>query len=207
MDHALSRSCSWRVLLIGGSSGVGKTVVARELAKQRTQSLLLLDDLRLALQEATSSATHPELHVFLKYRREHWRNSESICADWITIGKAMLKPLTAIIRHHLMLPEAGAIMIEGDAILPMAASQFSKPGNVCTVFIVEENETQLLNNLRSRGRGFNEWGESEQKGFAHASWLYGQWLAREARRSGLPVINAQPTQTLLERLLSVAEIQ
>jgi 2-phosphoglycerate kinase len=71
----------WKVLLIGGSSGVGKTMVARELAKHLSLSLLLLDDVRLALQQATSSETNPELHVFLNYQKEKWRDSESIYAD------------------------------------------------------------------------------------------------------------------------------
>src|SRR5215207_262494 len=96
-----NRNHHWKVLLIGGSSGVGKTVVARVLANHLSLSLLMLDDLRLALQQATSSETNPELHVFLNYRTEQWRNSESIYADWITLGKAMMKPLDAIIRHHI----------------------------------------------------------------------------------------------------------
>lgn len=48
---------------------------------------------------------------------------------------------------------------------------------------------------------------AEQDGFAHASWLYGQWLAQEAKRVELPVLDAQPQQTILERLLSVAGTQ
>jgi len=202
-----NRSHNWKVLLIGGSSGVGKTVVARELANYLSLSLLLLDDVRLALQQATSDETNPDLHVFLNYETEQWRNSESIYADWITVAKAMVKPLNAIINHHLIIPEVGAVIIEGDGILPMAGSHFLEPNDVCTVFIVEQNEEQLLHNLRSRGRGFNDGDKMEQEGFAHASWLYGQWLAQEANRLELPVIDAQPQQTILERLLSIAGAQ
>ena len=93
-----NRSHEWKVLLIGGSSGVGKTAVSRELAKHLSLSLLLLDDVRLALQQATSNETNPELHVFLNYETKQWRNSESIHADWITVGQAMVKPLNAIIN-------------------------------------------------------------------------------------------------------------
>jgi 2-phosphoglycerate kinase len=202
-----NRTHNWKVLLIGGSSGVGKTVAARELAQRLSLSLLLLDDVRLALQGATSSETNPELHVFLKYQNEQWRDSQSILADWITVGNAMIKPLNAIIRHHIIVPDVGAIIIEGDGILPMVGGQFLPSEDVCAVFIVEQNETQLLHNLQSRGRGFNDWDELEQKGFAYASWLYGQWLAREANKLELPVVNAQPQQTLLERLLSIAGVQ
>ena len=202
-----NRSHNWKVFLIGGSSGVGKTVVARELADFLSLSLLLLDDVRLALQQATSNQTNPDLHVFLNYETEQWRNSQSIYADWITVGKAMVKPLNAIISHHIIVPDRGAIIIEGDGILPIVSGEFVEPEDVCTVFIVEQDEKQLLHNLQSRGRGFNDWNKMEQEGFAHASWLFGQWLAQEANKLELPVINAQPQETLLERLLSIAGAQ
>lgn len=197
---------AWKALLIGGSSGVGKTVMARAVAKHVSLSLLLVDDIRLALQQATNNQTNPELHVFLGYQEKQWRDSNSILTDWITVGKALARPLDAIIRHHIIVPDVGAIIIEGDGILPVYSSQYSETKEVCSVFIVEEDETQLLHNLQSRGRGFNDWDESEQKGFAHASWLYGQWLAQEARRFDLSVIAAQPKETLFERLLSVAGV-
>src|SRR5215217_37962 len=191
-----------KVLLIGGSSGVGKTVVARELSKHLSISLLLMDDVRLAIQQVTSHETNPDLHIFLNYQDEQWKNAESICADWATVGNAMLKPLQAIIHHHLIVPDVGPLIIEGDSILPVITRQFIEPEAVSTVFIVEPDEEQLLRNLRSRGRGFNESNAPEQKGFAHASWLYGQWLAREAKQLDLLVIKPQPQQTLLERLLA-----
>ena len=207
MKPQQTRGPDWKVLLIGGSSGVGKTFVARELAKHLSVSLLLLDDLRLALQQTTNDQTHPELHVFLNYHPEQWRNSESIHADWITVGRAMLKPLHAIMKHHCSVPDVGPIIIEGDGILPIASRPFPDPKDVRALFIVEQNETQLLHNLRSRGRGFNDWNTLEQEGFAHASWLYGQWLAREADKLELRVIDAQPQKTILERVLSIAGLQ
>ena len=193
---------NWKVLLIGGSSGVGKTVVSRELSRRLSISLLLLDDVRLAIQGVTSHETNPDLHVFLNYQEEQWRNAESIYADWITVGNAMLKPLQAIIHHHLIVPDVGPLIIEGDGILPGITGPFIEPKVVSTVFIVEPDEEQLLNNLRSRGRGFNEWNTPQQKGFAHASWLYGQWLASEAKQLDVPAIESQPQQTLSERLLA-----
>jgi hypothetical protein len=122
----------------------------------------------------------------------------------MTVGKAMVEPLKAIINHHLIVPDVGPIVIEGDGILPLTPPYF-EPGDLRTIFIVEQSEKQLLQNLRSRGRGFNDLGAPEQESFAYASWLYGQWLAREARKLEFPVIPARPQQTLFQRLLSIVE--
>jgi len=207
MEPEQNTNHTWKVLLIGGSSGVGKTMISQELAKYLSLSLLLLDDLRLALQQATNRETHPDLHVFLNYQTDQWRNAATILVDWIAVGNAMTKPLHAIIQHHLVVPTAGTIIIEGDGILPMAGSPFADSNDVCTIFIVEDHEEKLLHNLRARGRGFEEWDTSQQESFAHASWLYGQWLAQEARRVGFLVIKAQPQETLLQRLLAAAGVE
>ena len=58
----------WMVLLIGGPSGVGKTIVARQIGLRFGVSWLQVDDLRLAFQR--SHATFPRgtaaLHCFEK---------------------------------------------------------------------------------------------------------------------------------------------
>ncbi len=56
---------AWKVLLIGGHSGAGKTVVARDLAHQYGVGLAEVDDFRLALQRMTAPAQQPTLHALL----------------------------------------------------------------------------------------------------------------------------------------------
>jgi len=201
----------WQVLLIGGSSGVGKTAAARQLAQQLSITLVLADDVRLALQRVTTSTSHPALHIFLGYRLEHWRVAEKVRDDWIAVGQAMRPALQAIIEHHVAVPSAGQLILEGDTILPSLRQPgtYSDPIRAMladalrSVFIVEQDQTQLLNNLRSRGRGFETWGSLEQESFARASWLFGEWLSQEARGYGISVIASQPLTTLTERILQV----
>ena len=204
---------AWSVLLIGGSSGAGKTVLARELARHFSTSLLFVDDIRLALQEATTPAQQPSLHAFLNYSAEQWRNPDSICADWIAVGQAMIPSLKVILAHHVVVTGVGRVIIEGDGILPVLAAQrdFSElkhfwglrtEHEVRAVFIVEPDETQILRNLRARGRGFDEMGSEEQHVIARASWLFGQWIQQEARAYGQPALLARPYETLLQRVLA-----
>lgn len=202
----------WQVLLIGGSSGVGKTRIAQELARVLSIPLLLADDVRLALQQVTAPEQQAGLHVFLNYQPEQWRDAEQVKKDWIAVGQAMIPPLKTIMAHHVVVSGVGRLIIEGDGILPALArpdtfsdlkhfSGLYLDDEVQAVFLVEPDEEQILSNLRARGRGFDEWGLEEQQAFAHASWLYGKWLSHEAEERNLLVLNPRPYESLLERIL------
>jgi len=71
---------------------------------------------------------------------------------------------------------------------------------VRSIFIIEPEEDVILANMRARGRGFDQLAPDEQRTQAHASWLYGQWLQREAEARGLAVILARPLETLGARM-------
>ncbi len=126
----------------------------------------------------------------------------------------MMSALKTIIAHHILVPSAGRLIIEGDGILPALATQtsftdlkqfrgLSLNREVRAVFVAELDEEQILSNLHARGRGFEDWGLEEQQAFAHASWLFGQWLTREARAHNLPVLMARPYESLFERILAI----
>ncbi len=214
MDGSTS-PVAWRALLVGGNSGAGKTVAVRAIAQHLGVSVLLVDDVRLALQEMTAAEQQPDLHAFLGYGPEGWHNAEGIRDDWIRVGRAMARPLKVIVAHHVVVSGAGPVIIEGDGILPEIAAQSDyaelrhfyglKTGHeVRGVFVVETDEERLLANLRARGRGFETWDASTQAAFGHASRLYGEWLSAQAEAHGLPVLQAQPYETLAERITSAA---
>ncbi len=54
----------WKVLLIGGSSAIGKTTIARSLGHRLGVSVIPADDIRLAIQQMISPAQQPALHYF-----------------------------------------------------------------------------------------------------------------------------------------------
>jgi hypothetical protein len=69
--------------------------------------------------------------------------------------------------------------------------------------LIEDDEDEILNSLRKRDRGISYANKEEQEAFARASWLYGQWLDQEARTNQMPVLSAQPQETVIERLLEI----
>lgn len=205
----------WRVLLIGGSSGVGKTLVARELGRRLGISVLLADDLRMAIQQVTTPAEQPGIHYFLAHPMIWQKPPETLCDGFITVGQAMSRPLSATIAHHVYVESAGPLIIEGDGILPALAALRSFPtlhfpqapatDAVRSVFLVEPDEDALLYNMRQRGRGFDDFSAKEQETFVRAGWLYGQWLRRQADHYDLPFVASRPWESLVERVLQVIE--
>jgi 2-phosphoglycerate kinase len=205
----------WDVLLIGGSSGTGKTMAARELARRLGVAVLLADDVRMACQQMTTPAQQPELHFFLATADVWQRPAEALRDGLIGIGQALMPALATIIAHHVVVKWAGPLIIEGDAILPALA----RPGcadllqfqglrlqrEVQALFVHEVDEEALLASMAARGRGFKEHAQDEQRTVAWMSWLYGEWLRSEATAWRLPVLAARPWDSLPERILASVE--
>ena len=59
-------------------------------------------------------------------------------------------------------------------------------------------ETVLRNDTHAPGGG---WTAGRTQDEARARWLHGQWLAREAARYNLPVMEPRPWETLVGRVI------
>jgi 2-phosphoglycerate kinase len=91
------------VLLIGGPSGGGKTLVAKQLGLRFGASWLQMDDLRLAFQR--SRVTLPEstatLYFFLETSQIWTLPPERLCTGLIEIGRVLSPALRAVIENHV----------------------------------------------------------------------------------------------------------
>ena len=172
--ESVDHQCEWQVLPSGGSSGVGKTVVAHALAREFAASVLLVDDIRLALKQVTTPEQHPGLHVFQTDRSAAQRTAEQICDGLIQVGQALTPAVKIIIAHHVVVHGTGRVVIEGDGILPHVAAHhrfgdlkhfagFEPDRKIRAVFLVENNEQALLQNSLARNRGFQDPSPEEQR--------------------------------------------
>jgi hypothetical protein len=57
--------------------------------------------------------------------------------------------------------------------------------------------------MRQRRRGFETLSSSQQENFAHAAWVFGDWLKTEAERAAVAVLSARPWETLEDRALQI----
>lgn len=206
----------WQVLLIGGSSGTGKTTLAKQIAQTERGSHLLVDDIRMAIQAVTTTTQLPDLHYFLQFDSLDNLSAEDFIEGFARIGGALTPALEAIVSHHLAVPEAGRIIIEGDGILPSSVSAMKLTGidgqeapklkdKLRVVFLVEDDENALLDNFVKRDRGFNQAVGETQRRYVNSIWHYGQWIKASASQYNWQVLNIRPFETLQQRILDTID--
>jgi 2-phosphoglycerate kinase len=197
----------WSALLLGGISGTGKSTVARQLGLRFGIPWLQVDLFRLAFQhsQATLPRGNDDLSLFWNVPDVWTRPPERLRDALIGTGEAM-SPAVEIIAAS-QVDHAGPAIFEGDCILPSVSAYpllrgRVASGQVALAFLIEPDEEVLLGTLLARGRGMETRGAAEQRTEARAKWLFGQWLADEAHRYGLPVLAPQPWETLAERIVA-----
>jgi 2-phosphoglycerate kinase len=202
----------WIALLLGGPSGVGKTSVAKQLGRRFETSWLQADDLRLALQR--SRVILPERTedlYFFEDAPEVWSMpSERLCDGLIALGHVMSPAIEVVIENHV--DTRDPVMIEGDGILPSLMTRPSvreraSNGRVRAIFLVESEEAVFLAEMDVRYRAIARQNEAQLRSMAHTRWLHGQWIANEAHRYGLPVLEPRPWETLAERIVAALDVQ
>jgi 2-phosphoglycerate kinase len=190
-------SRSWQVLLLGGPSGVGKTSISYCLAHHFGIGITEVDDFQVILERMTTPTEQPVLHYWRTHLEAVNQTAEEIVKHTIAVGQVMAPALEAVIANHI--ESRAPIVLEGDFILPMLATSFSESSiqsQVRTFFLYEESEEQFRHNFLQREP---EHGLQEKR--AQVSWLYGQWLKREAERVGALTLPARPWDNLFERIL------
>lgn len=203
-------SPDWKVLLIGGSSGSGKTLISRRLAQRYGVGLAEVDDFRLVLERMTTPEQQPALHrllALLDVTAESLAPAPVARDALIEVARTVSHALEMVVANHVATDTP--TILEGDGIVPAFAAQhvFAGLDTGCTVravFVVEDDRDWLLQNAIGRGRGFEQLPASFQEHYIEVSWLYGQWLQREAVRCGVPVVSPRPRETLEERIVDVA---
>jgi 2-phosphoglycerate kinase len=194
---------AWTVLLIGGASGTGKTQLSYPLARHFGVSIVEVDDIVEALQVMTTPDQQPTLHYWATHPAAARLPPEDILRIHLAVAEALVPALAAVVANHLETDTP--VIIEGDYLTPsFAASRRFRgeraDGRVAAVFLHEPDVDQLVANFSGR-----EAGEGEQRARARVSGLYGEWLAAEAARHGVPMIPTRPWSSLQRRVLAVID--
>ena len=206
-------SPDWKVLLIGGNSGSGKTVVSRRLARRFSAGLAEVDDFRLVLERMTTPEQQPALHrllALLDVTVQSLAPSPVACDALIAAAQSVSHALEIVVANHIATDTP--TILEGDGIVPAFAAQRVLAGcdvdhAVRAVFLIEGDKGWLLQNAIDKGRGFEQLPADFQEHYIEVSWLYGQWLRREAIHHNVPVVVPRPRETLQERIVDALRLR
>lgn len=190
------------VLLVGGSSGVGKTTIAPQLASRLGMTWGSADDVRLVLERMTTPEQQPALHLFFQQLTQ--LAPDELAHRYQAVAAVVSYALEIIVANHVA--TAAPLLLEGDTITPAMAAQhqfanLAVEQQVRAVFLVEAEETVIQRNMCERGRGMHQSPLEYSVRMARFSWLHGLWLSQEALRYGLPVIAARPHENVIDRIL------
>ncbi|WP_260868102.1 shikimate kinase [Streptomyces sp. SAJ15] len=185
----------WRVLVVGGASGMGKTSVGRALARRYDVPVVEVDDIVEALLAVTLPEHLPEVHFWRTHPEAARQTPESVVERQIAIAEALAPAIEAVVANHVGTDTP--VILEGDYVLPRPATP---KGPVRAVFLHEDDEGQVTANYLRR-----EPEAGPQPHRARVSVLYGRWLAAQARAAGVPVVAPRPWEGLAGRVAETVE--
>ncbi|MFI6638830.1 hypothetical protein [Streptomyces sp. NPDC050504] len=187
----LQKHPDWRVLVVGGASGTGKTTVSRALARRYAVPVVEVDDIVEALLAVTRPEHLPDVHHWRTHPEAAAGEPESVVERQIAIARALAPAVAAVVANHL--DTDTPVILEGDYVLPELAAAVD--GRVKGVFVHERDEARVAANYLAR-----EPEAGPQHHRARVSVLYGQWLAERAGAHGVPVVAPRPWRDLPDRV-------
>lgn len=184
---------NWDVLIIGGSSGSGKTTIAYELAHFYQLNVVKVDDIGQALKAMTTAETLPMLHYW--NTGTSWREAGVAAnVEWLINVSKEISPALKAVVENVHLADSEPCIIEGDFIDPKLCAAFSD-GRVKSIFIQEPDADQIVQNYLSREGGLQSYR-------AEISCDHGNWLANTCVKYGIPVLKARPWSDLMQRVIT-----
>lgn len=197
----MQKQTNWSVLLIGGTSGAGKTYLAQQLGERYGISHMDADDLRIGLRTITTRELHPELFTFLdnqNYLTEF--TEEEFVEKLLKVGATVSLAMDDIINRHVGFDEK--IVIDGDSITPSLLAKRNQEG-IKAIFLYDD-----LENIRERQIMRNRNKKRTQEKIeinARFCYAYSEELRAQAKEYGFQTIKASPIETLFERVISLLE--
>lgn len=180
------------VLLIGGSSSVGKTTVARKLAK-----LFAWEHIETHRVLKSDSTLQP-----LQGSPNVWDRSLEELRDLLINAAAAASPFL----EDLVNQRNSSIVLEGERIHPELAHRLNSAHVTTSVFVVEDDAERLHRTLTGRSRSFSLLTEARRQKVAELNRAYGQWLKEQCSLLGLHSLSASPWETLMKRIVGTCEL-
>ncbi len=192
----------WKILLIGGGTGSGKTGLSRALAKRFDANVMEGDDLRWVIEAAVPRGSDPDLHLFVDAGvwqlplEELLDRTERLSARVCRAAEAV------IVRHHT---HDQRFILDAFWVLPAFAAQSTfngveMAGEVRSLFLYEDDASSVAE--RRAGKEPNAAPPTPEAVRLAMFRAHGALMRRQAEAIGLPVLASTPLETLEARALA-----
>ncbi|HHH37974.1 MAG TPA: hypothetical protein ENK50_00135 [Sedimenticola sp.] len=203
------------VLLIGGTTGCGKSTIATEVAHRlgvvRTQST---DMLREVMRMMIPKRLLPILHVSafdawksLPAKLSHQEDMESLISDGYRSQMELLSvPCEAVIQRALR--ERVSLILEGVHVHPSLPERIDRRGDAIIVplLLATLKQNRLRKRLRGRGEVAPERGGKRYLSNFDRIWALQTFLLSEADLAGVPIIaNDDKEKTIVQVMRTIID--
>lgn len=202
------------VVLVGGAAGVGKSVLAAELAYRLGISRLVsTDSLRQALRSLISPELSPVLHAssYAAWRAELMPDEQAdakpkrkpVERGFQTQVRQMSTAIQAIIARHLQ--EATPVVIEGTHLVPGISPwmNYDQAVVVEIVLVVRDTDDHRENFDRREGHTKRMRPSADYLEHFHEIRMIQDFVTHQAQREGAAVIDTSDMERAVERAVEV----
>jgi 2-phosphoglycerate kinase len=196
------------ILLLGGTTGCGKSTIATEVAHRlgivRTQST---DMLREVMRMLVPEQLLPVLHTssFSAWRKlppQVNSSEEDLVADgYRNQAELLALPCEAVIQRALR--ERVSLILEGIHVHPALLDRIGDRGDalIVPVMLAVLKQKQLKNRLA--GRGLHAPGRQAERQLSHfeAIWTLQEYLLSEADQANVPIIANEDKEKVISLVL------
>ena len=189
-----------KIILIGGVPCIGKSTVAKNIAKKINIGYISTDTIRAILRTISNKKEYHSLHFFINQKAELYLPNteiETIIQDYINESQAVWLGIKNIIRRN---GDDDIKIIEGVANLPVLCKK-SKLKNIMPIFLYFDNEDIIRKNLFSRGL----WGKSKKLKEYELNYLieFNKYIIDSAKKYNYQLVNVFPYKSLQKRILDI----
>ena len=197
MQPDRSPNVTRRLFLVAGSAGSGKSTLAKALAHELAAGWLQLDSIWLAMKIAAGEGTPARdvLDIDRRMRLEDEADGDVLAAHVAASGE-VCRALPTVLGLEFEAHER--LVVDGAWLLPSFVTELELPDTaVRAVYVVQRTEADVEAALIARRGGLPL--EDRHRVMNRRIFQYGAWLANEARAQDLPIVEALPFESLLDR--------
>lgn len=183
---------NWTVLLVGGSSGIGKSELTKRLSSKFNTKIIETDDIAHIIYSTNNKKSYPAIEYWFGDYDWKEKSAEENVDILSQVCEEIEPRLRALINNHININKK--VIIEGDFITPQFASSFNS--EVASIFLYEPTIDNIISNYLEREGG------APQDFRASISFEYGLKIKEHCENLELKVVEPKPFNTLLDRVLN-----